>query len=256
MMVMSSISRMGTDYYNQIASGVRLRSAADGAAQLGIVQRKKAQINGYDMGTRNARDGKGLLNVADGAYQGITESLQRMRELAVQASNTATVSDTDRQAMQKEVDQLKKGISDIAGYTEFNTKKLLDGSTSDLYLQTGPNAGQGQTVDTGDATLQALGIADFDLTKKFDIQSIDDALAKVSSNRSTIGASSNSLDYTIGYNTHTSFNLTRAVSRMEDTDIAKAVTDLNKKQLLDTVKVMMQKRQQEQEEKKHANWFF
>ena len=104
--------------------------------------------------------------------------------------------------------------------------------------------------------MQALGIADFDLTKNFDIQSIDDALAKVSSNRSSIGASSNSLDYTIGYNTHTSYNLTRAVSQMEDTDIAQAVTDLNKQKLLDTVKVMMQKRQQEQEEKKRANWFF
>ncbi|MDE6853151.1 MAG: flagellin FliC5, partial [Lachnospiraceae bacterium] len=90
---MSGIAGVRTDYYNQIASGVRLQSAADGAAQMSIVQREKAQINGYDMGTRNARDGRSLLDVADGAYQGITESLQRMRELAVQASNTATVSD-------------------------------------------------------------------------------------------------------------------------------------------------------------------
>ncbi len=253
---MSNISGMGTDYYNQIASGVRLRSAADGAAQISIVQREKAQIKGYDMGTRNARDGRSLLDVADGAYQGITESLQRMRELAVQASNSAVVSDSDRRMMQEEVGQLKKGIADIANGTEFNTKKLLDGSASDLYLQTGANAGQGQTVDTGNATLQALGIADFDLTGKFDISTIDDALAKVSSNRSSIGASSNSLDYTIGYNTHTSYNLTRTVSRMEDTDIAQAVTDLNKQKLLDTVKAMMQKKQQEQEEKRHANWFF
>lgn len=251
---MSSISSMGNRYYSQIASGNKLQSAADGAAQMNIVQREKGQVNGYDMGTRNAWDGRSLLDVADGAYQGITESLQRMRELAVQASNSAVLSDSDRRMIQDEVDQLKRGISDIANNTEFNTKKLLDGSSSDLYLQTGANAGQGQTVDTGNATLQALGIADFDVTGKFDIRTIDDALSKVSSNRSKIGAQSNSLDHTIGYNTHTSYNLTRTVSQMEDTDFAKAATDLNKKQLMDTVKFMMQRKQQEEQQRR--NWFF
>ena len=85
---MSSISSMGNRYYSQITSGNKLQSAADGAAQMNIVQREKGQVNGYDMGTRNAWDGRSLLDVADGAYQGITESLQRMRELAVQASNS------------------------------------------------------------------------------------------------------------------------------------------------------------------------
>lgn len=251
---MSGISNMGNRYYSQIASGSRLRSAADGAAQMNIVQREKGQIRGYDMGTRNARDGRSLLDVADGAYQGITESLQRMRELAVKASNSAVLSDSDRRMIQDEVDQLKSGISDIANNTEFNTKKLLDGSSSDLYLQTGANAGQGQTVDTGNATLQALGIADFDVTGKFDIRTIDEALSRISSNRSRIGAKSNSLDHTIGYNTHTSYNLTRTVSPMEDTDFAKAATDLNKKQLMDTVKFMMQRKQQEEHQRR--NWFF
>ena len=244
-MVMSNISSIGTNYYSQIASGSKLQSAADGAAQMSIVQGEKGQINGYDMAARNAQDGIGVLNVADGAYNSITESLQRMRELAVQASNTAVLSDGDRRAIQYEVDQLKQGISDIANNTEFNTKKLLDGSNSDMYIQTGANAGQGQRIDTGNATLQALGIADFDVTKDFDIQTIDDALAQVSSNRSSIGAQSNSLDYTIGYNTQTSYNLTKTVSQMEDTDIAKAVSEMNKKQLLNTVNFMMQKKQQE-----------
>ena len=242
---MSNISGIGANYYSQIASGSKLQSAADGAAQMSIVQGEKGQINGYDMATRKAQDGIGVLNVADGAYNSITESLQRMRELAVQASITAVLSDGDRQAIQYEVDQLKQGISDIANNTEFNTKKLLDGSNSDMYIQTGANAGQGHTIDTGNATLQALGIADFDVTKDFDIQTIDDALAQVSSNRSSIGAQSNSLDYTIGYNTQTSYNLTKTVSQMEDTDIAKAVSEMNKKQLLNTVNFMMQKKQQE-----------
>lgn len=245
---MSSISGIGTDnYYGQIASGSKLQSAADGAAEMSIVQGEIGQINGYDMGTRNAEDAKSVLDVADGAYNSITESLQRMRELAVQASNSAVLSDGDRQAIQDEIDQLKQGIADIANNTEFNTKKLLDGSNSDMYVQSGANAGQGQTIDTGNATLEALGIADFDVTGDFDIQTIDDALSKVSSNRSSIGAQSNSLDYTIGYNTQTSYNLTKTVSQMQDTDIAKAVSDMNKKQLLDTVNFIMQRRRQEEE---------
>lgn len=247
---MSSISGIGTDYYSQIASGSKLQSASDGAAQMSIVQGEKGQINGYDMGLRNAQDGKGVLNVADGAYNSITESLQRMRELAVQASNTAVLSDGDRQAIQDEVDQLKQGISDIANNTEFNTKKLLDGSNSDMYIQTGANAGQGQRIDTGNATLQALGIADFDVTKDFDIQTIDDALSMVSSNRSSIGAQSNSLDYTIGYNTQTFYNLTKTVSQMEDTDIAKAVSEMDKQQLLQTVNFIMQKKKEEDEQQR------
>jgi len=250
-----SISGVGTNYYSQIASGSKLQSAADGAAQMSIVQGEIGQINGYDMGTRNAEDAKGVLDVADGAYNGITESLQRMRELAVQASNTAVLSDGDRRAIQDEVDQLKQGISEIANNTEFNTKKLLDGSNSDMYIQSGANAGQGQKIDTGNATLQALGISDFDVTKDFDIQTIDDALSKVSSNRSSIGAQSNSLDYTIGYNTQTSYNLTKTVSSMEDTDIAKAVSDMNKKQLLETVNFMMQKKKQE-DERQRMNLLF
>lgn len=250
-----SIAGVGTNYYSQIASGSKLQSAADGAAQMSIVQGELGQVKGYDMATRNAEDGKSVLNVADGAYDNISESLQRIRELAVQASNTAVLSDSDREAIQYEVEQLKQGISDIANNTEFNTKKLLDGSNSDMYLQTGANAGQGQKIDTGNATLQALGIADFDVTKDFDIQTIDDAISKVSSNRSSIGAQSNSLDFTIGYNTQTSFNLTKTMSQMEDTDIAKAVSEMNKKQLLDTVNFMMQRKKQE-DERQRMNLLF
>ena len=124
-----------------------------------------------------------------------------------------------------------------------------------MYIQSGANAGQGQTIDTGNATLQALGIADFDVTKDFDIQTIDDALSKVSSNRSSIGAQSNSLDHTIGYNTQTSYNLTKTVSNMADTDFAKVASDMNKKQLLDTVNFLMQRKKQE-DERQRMNLLF
>ena len=252
---MSSISNIsGSSYYSQIASGVKLQSAADGASELAIAEKENAQINGLNMGQRNAEDGKSLLNVADGAMGGIADNLQRIRELAVQASNTAILSGEDRQMIQDEVEQLKQGISDIANNTEFNKKKLLDGSYGDGYIASGPN-GSGMTLDIGDSTLKALGIEDFDVTGDFSIQTIDDALSKVSSNRSVIGAQSNALDYTISYNSQASINLTSAVSKLEDADIAKVASELNKQKLLQSYQLMMQKKQQEQERQKFSIFY-
>ena len=249
-----SIAGVGTNYYSQIASGTRIQSAADGASESAIIEKMRAQTNGYDVGTRNAEDGKSVLNVADGAMSGIADQLQQIRELAVQASNTAVLSDSDRSAIQDQINELKQGIAETANYTEFNTKKLLDGSNRNMNIVSGAN-GEGMSIDTGNATLQALGIANFDVTGNFNIQDIDDALKMVSDTRSSIGAQSNSLDYTIGYNTQTSYNLTKTMSSMEDTDIEKAVSELNKKQLLQTMRFMMQKKEEEEQRRKSALLF-
>lgn len=251
---MNHISGIGSDYYSQIASGIKLGSAADGASELAISEKENAQIRGLSMGKRNAEDGKSLLNVADGAMGNIADNLSRIRELAVQASNTAILSDDDRRMVQDEIDQLKQGISDIANNTEFNKKKLMDGSYSDGYITTGPN-GSGLTLDIGSATLQALGIEDFDVTRDFSVDTIDQALAKVSSNRSTIGAQSNSIDYSISYNSQAIIDLNSAASRLEDTDIAEAATELDKQKLLQTYQLLMQKKQQEQERQKFSLFF-
>ena len=252
---MSSISNVsGSSYYSQIASGVKLQSAADGASELAIAEKENAQINGLNMGERNAEDGRSLLNVADGAMGGIADNLQRIRELAVQASNTAILSDEDRQMIQDEVEQLKQGISDIANNTEFNKKNLLDGSYQDGFIASGPN-GSGMMLNIGDSTLKALGIEDFDVTGDFSIQTIDDALSKVSANRSVIGAQSNALDHTISYNSQASINLTSAVSRLEDADIAKVASELNKQKLLQSYQLLMQKKQQEQERQRFSIFY-
>ena len=244
--MVQGVSNGRSNYYSQIASGSKLQTAADGPAELGIVEGEKSQISGYNVGTRNAEDGKSVLNVADAAMSGISESLQRMRELAVQASNSALMSKDDKQAIQDEIEQ---GISDISQNTEFNTKKLLDGSNTDMHIAAGPD-GSGPSLNTGNATLKALGIEDFDVTKNFSVDTIDNALKMVSSNRSSIGAQSNSLDFTIGYNTQTAYNLTEATSRMEDTDIEKAVLDKDKEQVMQSYRFMMQRKQQEQEANK------
>ncbi|MCM1246407.1 MAG: flagellin FliC5 [Roseburia sp.] len=255
---MSSISgAAGNSYQNtvsHIASGIKLQHAADGASELAIAEKENAQINGLNMGQRNAEDGKSLLNVADGAMSGIADNLVRIRELAVQASNTAILSKEDRSMIQDEIYQLKQGISDIANNTEFNKKKLLDGSYSDGYIMSGPN-GSGLTLDIGDATLKALGIEDFDVTGNFSIQTIDNALGMVSSNRSTIGAQSNALDYTISYNSQAIINLNSAASRLQDTDIAEAASEMDKQNLLQTYQLIMQKKQQEQERQRFGLFF-
>ncbi len=239
----------GSGYYGQIASGKAIQSAADGAAEKTIIEGQTAQINGYDVGADNAKDGQNLLKVADGALDGVSEQLERMRELAVQASNTAVLSDSDRQMIQGEIEQIKQSISSIASNTEFNTKKLLDGSFTGQHIASGPD-GDGQTIDIGSAALDALGIKDFDVTGNFDIGVIDQALSKVSSTRSDIGAQSNALDYTINYNSIASLNLTKSRSQMEDADIAEAASELKKQRTLQDYQLMVQKKKMEAEQKK------
>lgn len=250
----SGTNTYGSSLESQIASGSKLQSAADGAAEKAIAEKENAQVNGLNQGRRNAEDGKSLLDVADGAMSGIADNLNRIRELAVKAKNSAILSDEDLRMIQDEIDQLKQGISDIANNTEFNKKKLLDGSYEDGYIQTGANEGQGLTLDIGAATLEALGIKDFDVTGDFSLQTIDDALAKVSSNRSVIGAQSNALDYTIAYNSLASINHTSAMSNLEDADIAQVASELSKQKLLQSYQIMLQKKQQEQEQEKNR-WF-
>ena len=258
---MSEISSVsgGAGYYTAaIASGTRLLSAADGAAESAIVEKENAQVNGLNQGKRNAEDVKSLLNVADGATDKIADQLSRMRTLAVQAQNTAVLTDDDRQKIQDEVDQLKQSISDIANNTEFNKKKLLDGSY-DGYAQTGANEGQGEQVDIGTATLDALGIRDFDVTSndpaKNSVNIIDNALEQVSNTRGQIGAQYNAMDFTSQYNAIGAENLSSAASRMEDADIAEMASKLSKENLLQTYQLMMQKKQEEEESKKFGALF-
>jgi flagellin len=115
----------------RLSSGLRINRAADDAAGLAISEKMRAQIKGLDQATRNAQDGISLIQTAEGALNETHSILQRMRELSVQAAND-TYTSSDRQEIQKEVDQLTSEIDRIAGTTEFNNKKLLDGSTSAL----------------------------------------------------------------------------------------------------------------------------
>ena len=248
----SSVSYMD---YGRFASGKAVQSAADGASELAIIQKQDAQARGYEVGANNIATTKDMLNVADGAAAGITDYLQRMRELAVQASNTAIMGKDELSAIQAEVDQLKQGIADIASQTTFNTKPLLDGSNSEFHVAVDSN-GNGMTVNTPNAMLEQLGIADFDVTGDFDISDIDKALEKVSSGRSKMGAQSNALEYAYNYTTNARLNTIGSKSRLEDLDIPEAISDLKKKQLLQEYSMYMQKRFMEDEAKRMNAFFF
>ena len=220
----TSMQRSSTSYadYGKFASGKKVNRAADGAAELAIIQKQETQTRSYKVGENNIGAAKDMLNVADGAMSGITDYLQKIRELGVRASNTVTITDAERTSIQAQIEQYKQGISDIVKQASFNTKPLLDGTSQKYNIMTDAT-GNGMEITTADATLQALGIADFDVTKDFDLTQVDDALARVSAGRSGMGAQSNALEYAYRYSTNTRLNVTAGKSRLEDLDYGQAM---------------------------------
>ncbi len=244
---------IGTNYTN-LSSGYRINSAADDASGLSISEKLENQVNTYDTATENAEIGEAMLNVADGALGSLHDSLSRIRELGVQASNSAIYSDDELSMIQAEIDEIKKGISDVAKNTQFNGLKLLDGSMADINLATNPT-GKGQEIKLINASLEELGIADFDVTKNFNLDDIDNAINKVNEARSGIGAQSNRVAYTVMSNQNASYNLTSALSSIKDADMAEEMSELNKKTVLEQINIAMQKKRMEQEEQKRNNFF-
>jgi flagellin len=131
----------------RLSSGLRINSAKDDAAGLAISERMSSQIRGLNQAARNANDGISLAQTAEGALSEIGNNLQRIRELAVQASN-GTNSQTDRDALNAEVTQLKAEIQRVAEQTSFNGTKLLDGSFAGVAFQVGANAGETISIDS------------------------------------------------------------------------------------------------------------
>ena len=130
----------------RLATGLRINSAKDDAAGLAITNRMTAQSRGFSMAIRNANDGVSMAQTADGAYGQVTSMLQRMRELAVQASNGSLAGD-DRASIQLEIEELQKEIDNVAETTNFNNIKLLDGTAQNIILQTGAN--EGNVINVG-----------------------------------------------------------------------------------------------------------
>ena len=145
----------------RLSTGLRINSAKDDAAGLAISERFTAQIKGLNQGVRNANDGISLAQTAEGALGEVTNNLQRIRELAVQASN-ATNTTTDRAALQNEVSALVAEIDRVATQTAFNGTKLLNGGFNGAVFQIGANAGDSITIDSiANSTAGNLGTENY-----------------------------------------------------------------------------------------------
>src|SRR5699024_549924 len=222
----------------KLSSGLRINRAGDDAAGLAISEKMRGQIRGLDMAQKNAQDGISLIQTAEGALNETHAILQRQRELVVQAGNTGTQEADDLQAIQDELTELNNELDAIASRTEFNGKKLLNGSYEGV-LQIGANATQSleleinSGVDGEGFSAEHLTVNDIDVTAEdFDhdteLAKVDVAIGKVSAARSSLGANQNRLDHTINNLANASENLTAAESRIRDVDMAKEMMNFTK----------------------------
>jgi len=154
---MSNVEKLTATTMERLSTGLRINSAKDDAAGLAITNRMTSQIRGYAVAIRNSNDGISMAQTAEGAMGQVTNMLQRMRELSVQAA-TGSVNDQDRGSIQQEVDQLKAEIDNIATKTNHNNIKLLDGSAGKIVLQTGTNANDTMDIAFGSVKTKDIGM--------------------------------------------------------------------------------------------------
>jgi len=224
----------------RLSTGSRINSASDDAAGLAIAASMTSQIRGMAQGVRNANDGISLAQTAEGALNEVTNMLQRVRELAVQAGSD-TFRDTDRANIQIEVDELTAQIGQVVANTEFNGVALFDGTTTSVTILAGAN--DVDTVDLALADLTALtsggGVAgSFNVSgadgtaARAALTNIDADIATISTSRATLGAGQNRLESAVNNLTNVSTNLTDARSRIMDADFSAETTALAKAQIL------------------------
>jgi len=221
--------------FSRLSSGLRIATASDDAAGLGISERMRAQIRSFAVAGRNAQDGVSLAQTAEGALQEVGNNLTRMRELAVQAAN-GTLTATDRATLDTEFQELSSEIDRIASQTTFNGLNLLDGSATSLDIQVGVNAAETVTVSLADATASTLAIGSLDTTSVANanaaIAALDTAIDSISTSRGTLGASQNRMSSAIASIANARENLAAAESRIRDVDVAMESADLTRNSIL------------------------
>ena len=219
----------------KLSSGYRINRAGDDAAGLSISEKMRSQIRGLNKAVSNAQDGISLVQVAEGALNETHSILQRMNELATQAANDTNTS-TDRNALQKEMDQLTSEIDRIRSTTQFNSMNLLDGSFTGKELQVGALSGQKIAISIGNMNsselkISGLKVSSFSLAGKA-MTAIQKAINSVSTQRSKLGALQNRLEHTINNLNTTSENTSAAESRIRDVDMATEMVEYSKNNIL------------------------
>jgi flagellin len=248
-----------TSSLEKLSSGSRINKAADDAAGLAISQKMQAQINGLDTASDNSQNAISLVQTAEGALSEEQSILQRMNELAVQASN-GTNGTSDCAKLQDEVTQLSAALDNISSQTTFNGKAIMltgagDGlfSTSGLTMQVGAAAGDQMTINlttaSGCSAMTGVSAADLGVgasavgsttgislgttaSANAAITTITNAIETVSNLRSMLGAYQNRLTHTINNLSTESENLTSASSQITDVDMAKEMTNYTKNNIL------------------------
>jgi flagellin len=235
----------------RLSSGLRVNSAKDDAAGLAISERLNAQVRGSNVAIRNANDGISLSQTAEGALSKVNDSLQRMRELAVQARN-ATNTSADKDSLDKEFGELSKEIQRVLGGTTFNGRAILATSAAGTQtFQVGANVTSNDRIDvvttdmTADATITVVagtdntgaGRAVIDNTAvgtAIDtvISNIDTAINTVSSERANLGAAQNRMDQVISNLQISVENQSAAKSRITDADFAQETANMSRANIL------------------------
>jgi len=243
-------SRAMSNAMEQLSTGSRINSASDDAAGMAIGNTMTSQIRGLNQAVRNLNDGVNLLQTAEGALGETTNMLQRMRELAVQSAS-GTYSTTQRSYLAVEYKALGSQIDNIASQTTWNGSTVLtatagDTSNGSFSFQAGQTSGQTITVAIAAMTLAGLGItADTNsgvstaASASASIAYIDSAINTVNSQRATIGAGVNRINYAADNITNISANVSASRSTIMDTDYATASTNLSKAQIIQQASTAM-----------------
>ncbi|MBS0447531.1 MAG: flagellin FliC [Proteobacteria bacterium] len=226
----------------RLSSGLRINSAADDSAGLAISQRMQAQVNGMNVAIRNANDGISLSQTADGALASVGDSLQRMRELAVQAANS-TNSSSDKDSLNQEFSQLGAEIQRVLGGTTFNGQNILGSNAGTLTFQVGANVTTNDTLSiattdlTQDSTISNVtgtsigSTADASAISNV-ITAIDSAIDDINSQRAIFGASENRFNAVVSNLQTSVVNQSAAESRITDADFATETANMSRAQIL------------------------
>ena len=232
---LAAVSARLAGNFSRLSSGLRIASASDDAAGLGISERMRAQIRSFSVAGRNAQDGLSLAQTAEGALQEVNNNLSRMRELAVQAAN-GTLTAGDRTTLDTEFQLLDTEINRIATQTSFNGLKLLDASTASVAVQVGVNANETLSITMVDSRSATLAIGVLDVTSVANantaITALDTAITTVTTGRGTLGAGENRLSSAIASIANAQENLASAESRIRDVDVAMETADLTRNSIL------------------------
>ena len=214
----------------RLSSGLRINSAKDDAAGLAIAARMDAQIRGINVAIRNANDGISLAQTAEGALSTVTDALQRMRELAVQAQNGSNGT-SDRANLDTEYQQLSAEITRIAAQTKFNGIAIVGAGAGAQTFQVGANNGDTLTITTVAVTTVAGGVTTAAAASTA-VAAIDTALDTITSNRATYGAAMSRFSMAISNLSISGENQTAAKGRIMDADFAQETANLSRSQIL------------------------